>query len=207
MCQLGWRSGSCACLEVDGGGASVEIFKEGFERAFWFVGVELCGWGEDAVLGVMGDFGDEFSCGVCGSGFGQVEAGDLQAVEKETGAARVDLVGGDAAQDFADGLLDGGAVFRVGEREAGLRTRLSRCAAKTGHPVARLDGAARVVMEVAETFGTFGAAKGRAAAAAAVGKDVAALEASGLGVGGEDFRCHVCGDPLPGVFAQNPGLM
>jgi len=43
--------------------------------------------------------------------FWQVEAGDLEAVEEEAGAAWVDIVGGDALQDLADGGLDGGAVF------------------------------------------------------------------------------------------------
>jgi hypothetical protein len=44
-------------------------------------------------------------------GFGKVEAGDLEAVEEETGAAGVDVVGGDALEDFADGGLNGRAVF------------------------------------------------------------------------------------------------
>jgi hypothetical protein len=52
-----------------------------------------------------------FGCGFA-LGFGEVEAGDLEAVEEETGAAWVDVVGGDALQDLADGGLDGGAVFR-----------------------------------------------------------------------------------------------
>jgi hypothetical protein len=43
--------------------------------------------------------------------FGQVEAGDLQAVEEQAGSAWVYVVGGYALQDFADGVLDGGAVF------------------------------------------------------------------------------------------------
>jgi hypothetical protein len=48
----------------------------------------------------------------CGVAFwlddaGQVEAGDLETVEKETGAPGVDFVAGDAAEDFADGALDG----------------------------------------------------------------------------------------------------
>jgi hypothetical protein len=47
--------------------------------------------------------------------FGEVEAGDLEAVEEETGAAGIDFIGGDALKDFADGGLDGGAVF--GERQ------------------------------------------------------------------------------------------
>jgi hypothetical protein len=44
--------------------------------------------------------------------FREVEAGDLKAVEEEAGAAGVDVVGGDALEDFADRGLDGGAVFR-----------------------------------------------------------------------------------------------
>jgi hypothetical protein len=35
-------------------------------------------------------------------GFGEVEAGDLEAVEEEAGAAAVDVVRGDALEDFAD---------------------------------------------------------------------------------------------------------
>jgi hypothetical protein len=46
-----------------------------------------------------------------GLGFGEVEAGDLEAVEEEAGAAGVDVVGGDTLQDLADGGLDGGAVL------------------------------------------------------------------------------------------------
>jgi hypothetical protein len=43
--------------------------------------------------------------------FGEVEAGDLEAVEEEAGAAGVDVVSGDALENLADGGLDGGAVF------------------------------------------------------------------------------------------------
>jgi len=46
-----------------------------------------------------------------GFGFGEVEAGDLEAVEEEPRAAGIDLVGGDALEDLADGELDGGLVF------------------------------------------------------------------------------------------------
>jgi hypothetical protein len=46
-----------------------------------------------------------------GFGFGEVEAGNLEAVEEQACAARVDLVGGDALEDLADGELDGGLVF------------------------------------------------------------------------------------------------
>ena len=70
------------------------------------------GWVFDDVLDdVVGD--------VVGSGLGEVEAGDLEAVEEQAGAAWVDLVGGDALEDVAEGELDGGAVFGVGEDEVG----------------------------------------------------------------------------------------
>jgi hypothetical protein len=39
--------------------------------------------------------------------FGEVEAGDLEAVEEEAGAAGIDVVGGDALKDLANGVLDG----------------------------------------------------------------------------------------------------
>ena len=54
----------------------------------------------------------------CGAfGFGEDGCGDLQAVEEESGAAWVDLIGGDAVEDLADGLLDGGSVFGDGQFE------------------------------------------------------------------------------------------
>ena len=55
----------------------------------------------------------------------EIEAGDLQTVEEETGAARVDGVGGDAVENLAYGLLDGGAVFGLREMEGGVRTQES----------------------------------------------------------------------------------
>jgi hypothetical protein len=54
--------------------------------------------------------GDLFHGGGVAFGLGnarQVEAGDLEAVEKEPGALGVDFVTGDASEDFADGALDG----------------------------------------------------------------------------------------------------
>ena len=146
------------------------------------------------MLGVVGDLGDDLGGLFARVGFGQVEAGDLEAVEEQAGAARVDVIGGDAAQNFADGLLDGGAVLGVGEGEAGL-------AAVASGGV--LDGAARRVVVVAEELAlvraAFGAADGWAAAAAAVGEDVAALEAGGFGFRCEDFWCQAW-DPLPRGF-------
>jgi len=105
------------------------------------------------------------SCGLFGDG-GQVEAGDLEAVEEQAGALGVDLVAGDAEQDLADGALDGGAVLGQGDVEVGL-------AAATVAGV--LDGAAGGVVVVAELL----VAQAWAAAAVAVGEDVAALVAFG----------------------------
>jgi hypothetical protein len=45
-------------------------------------------------------------------GFWEIKAGDLEAVEEEPGAARIDIIGGDALQDLANRGLDGGTVFR-----------------------------------------------------------------------------------------------
>src|SRR3982074_104782 len=61
---------------------------------------------------MSGGLFDEFGLG--GLRFGEVEAGDLEAVEEEAGAAGVDVVGGDALEDLADGGLDGGSVFGEG---------------------------------------------------------------------------------------------
>jgi hypothetical protein len=46
----------------------------------------------------------------------EVEAGDLEAVEQEAGAAGVESVGGDALKDFADGELDAGSLASVAAR-------------------------------------------------------------------------------------------
>jgi hypothetical protein len=106
----------------------------------------------------------------CGFGggwfFGKVEAGDLQAVEEEASAAGVDVVGGDALEDLADGVLDGRAVFGERDFEGG-------AAGAAGVRVLR--GSSRGVVVVAEVF----SAEAWAAAAVAVGEDVAALVAFG----------------------------
>ena len=92
----------------------------------------------------------------------------METVEEEAGAAGVDLVAGDAAEDFADGELDGGAVFGHGEVEVGL----------VGLALAWvLHGASGGVVVVAEVF----VAQAWAAAAVAVGEDVAALVAFWFG--------------------------
>ena len=113
-----------------------------------------------------------------GLGFGEVEACDLEAVEKKTGAARVDLVGGDALNDLTDGELDGGLVFGEGQVEFGAAVL---AVARVG------DGAAGGVVVVAEVFSP----EAWAAAAVAVGEDVAALVA---------FRLVLHGKAPLGVF-------
>jgi hypothetical protein len=69
---------------------------------------------ERAVDGIEGDLFDWRSFdrpAAAGQDFREVEAGDLEAVEKQAGTAGINVVGGDAADHFANGLLDGAAVF------------------------------------------------------------------------------------------------
>ena len=144
-----------------------ELFDEGFGEAFLFGGLIDFGLRcEGAEFRVGGDFFD--GRGVAG-GFGgsrDVEAGDLESVEEESGAFGIDFVAGDAAEDFADGRLDGAAVFGDGDVEFGLFW-----AAGTGVS----GGAAGGVVVVAEFF----LLEAGAAAAVSVGEDVAALIAFG----------------------------
>ena len=152
-----------------------------------FVGWTEGAWGQDAVPGV----GDEVFDGIwsCvevaflfdddGLLSGQVGAGDLEGVEEEAGAAWVDVVGGDAAEDLADRGLDGGSVFGIGQLEGG---------AAGAAPGGVEDGAAGGVVVVAELL----LAQAWAAAAVSVGEDVAAAEAFGGLLHG--------GMPPPGLF-------
>jgi hypothetical protein len=73
--------------------------------------------GERAESRIEDDLFDGFGgwCGCAAGIAGQVDAGYLETVEQEACAARVDVVGGYALEDLADGRLDGGAVF--GQRE------------------------------------------------------------------------------------------
>jgi hypothetical protein len=99
---------------------------------------------------------------VGGLGLGKVEAGDLEAVEQETSASGIDVVGGDAAEDLPDGVLDGGAILWQRHVEGGAAAA----------PLARTgDWLAGVVVVVAELF----SAEAWARAAVSVGEDVAAL--------------------------------
>jgi len=106
-------------------------------------------------------------CVSSGGWFGEVEAGDLKAVEEKAGSSGVDFVGGDSLEDLADGVLDGGLVFRERELKGG-------AAALAGFRI--LDWLAGGVVVVAEVF----SAQAWAAAAVAVGEDVAALVLFGL---------------------------
>ena len=101
----------------------------------------------------------------------EVDGGDLEAVEEESGAAWVELVRGDALEDLDDGELDGGAVFDEVEREG-------FAFGEGGLALARVpDGDPGGVVEVTELF----VAEAGGAATEAVGLDVAALEACGFG--------------------------
>jgi hypothetical protein len=117
-----------------------------------------------------------------GGGFGEVEAGDLEAVEEEAGAAGVDVVGCDTLEDFADGSLDCGTVFWQREVEGGAA---AAALARVG------DGPTGGVVVVAELL----LAEAWAGAAASVGEDVAALVLFSL------FGCVLHVFPSPrGVF-------
>ena len=129
--------------------------------------------------------------------FGEDGAGDLEAVEEEAGAAGVDGVGGDALEDLADGLEDGGAIIGIGQREV-----------EGGAAAAALlrvgDGFSGGVVVVAEVF----VAEAGAGAAVAVGEDVAALVVIGCGVGlglgcGVDGVVHVFPPPLGEMCAKS----
>ncbi len=106
-------------------------------------------------------------CVSSGGWFGEVEAGDLKAVEEKAGSSGVDFVGGDSLEDLADGELDGGLVFGEREVEGGAAGLAGLCVG---------DWFAGGVVVVTEVF----SAQAWAAAAAAVGEDVAALVLFGL---------------------------
>jgi hypothetical protein len=95
--------------------------------------------------------------------------------KQEGGALEVDLVGGDAAGEFGDGELDGGAVLERRHDEGGVGVDEG-----FGGGDARGQGMAGGVVDVAEVL----LAEGEGAAAVALGEDVAALIAAGAGVRG-----------------------
>ncbi len=128
------------------------------------------GGGEVAEFGVDGDVVDGGLGVLLRDWFGEVEAGDLEGVEEESGASGVEVVGGDALDDLADGGLDGGAVLGQWEVEDAEATL-------AGAGV--LGWLTSVVVVVAEVF----VAETDGAAAAAVGEDVAAPEPLGFVAG------------------------
>ena len=144
---------------------------------------------EGAVSEVEGDLFHGFDLGcrpAARLGLGEVEAGDLEAIEEQARAAWIDVVGGDAAEDFADGVLDGAAVFGQRDLEGGTT------AAAQARVFDRLAGGVVVVTK-------FLLAEAGAAAAASIGEDVAALIAfPGL----ECCGLHG-GTPLPIKSAQS----
>ncbi len=152
------------------------VFHEDLFEVFFLadaVGKGLFG-GDEAVVGVGFYLFDGVGGVGLGLAWGEVHGGDLEAVEEEAGAAGVELVGGEAEEDFADGGLDGGAVFRAGEGEGGA----AGLAGGAGVEFGFWDGFSGGVVVVAEEF----VAQGWAAAAVAVGEDVAALEAGFVSV-------------------------
>jgi hypothetical protein len=132
-------------------------------------------WSKEAEVGVEDDFFDYFKRRGVGFLFGEIEACDLQAVEEQAGAAGVDVVGCDAAEDIADGVLDGAAVF-------GIRQRKDFAVLLAGFELPIWDGAAGGVVKITEFF----SAETGTGAAAPGGENVAALEAFfGVRCGGE----------------------
>jgi hypothetical protein len=174
----------------------LEFFEEAGGGAFVLLGDGYAAdRGEGAEGWVFDDVLDDVVWDVVGPGLGEVEAGDLEAVEEQAGAAWVDLVGGDALEDVAEGELDGGAVFGVGEDEVGGLG----LTALAGRKLGGRRGTAGSVVEVAEGL----VAQARAAATAAVDVDVAALEAGFRvrfgAVIGLDGTCHGL-PPPPGCL-------
>ena len=139
--------------------------------------VEVGRWSEGAEFRVDGDLLDRLLLIVrslfvvlC-----QIQAGDLEAVEQEAGATRVDLVVGDLAEDLAEGELDAAAFAEVGGR--GEAEAVGASAAGGVYLGLARAGTAGVAVVKAEVL----FAEGGAAAAAAVGEDVTALVTLGFG--------------------------
>lgn len=79
--------------------------------------IHFAAGGDGSVDRVCGDLFDEEGWLFFRFTLRQVEAGDLQSVEEEAGSAGIDVVGGYAFEDLADGVLNGASIFRVGEDE------------------------------------------------------------------------------------------
>lgn len=177
-------------------------FFEGFAvRPCFGAGLEVLDGGDEAVFWVVDDVFDGVFRFGRGLARGEVDAGDLEAVEEEAGAAGVKLVGCEAEKNLADGGLDGGTVLGSGEVEGGAAvfSVLAIAAGLAGVEFGFGDGFAGGVVVIAEGL----VAEGWAAAAVAVGEDVAALEA-GLGCDGLWLNlCHGLGAPTPWLCVKS----
>ena len=172
-----------------------ELFEEQSDRALALELLDAGGGSQRAERGVFGDLLDEEGRLGVARFFGQGDDGGLQAVEQQAGAARVQVVGGDALQHERDGVQDAAAVGELvgaGElkgAEAGL----------VGGGV--LDGAARGVVLIAKLL----PAQAGRGAAVAVHIDVAAAEAlAGVGLCGVVGLGHGACSPLCGAGVRTP---
>jgi hypothetical protein len=144
-----------------------ELFEEQSDRALALELLDAGGGSQRAERGVFGDLLDEEGRLGVARFFGQGDDGGLQAVEQQAGAARVQVVGGDALQHQRDGVQDAAAVGELGGlgKLKGAEAGLARGGV--------LDGPAGGVVLVAELL----PAQTGSGAAVAVREDVAAAEA------------------------------
>ena len=167
-----------------------ELADEG-GRGWVGCALELGGLCEGSQIGMDDDVNDSLRRGCGGRNAWQIDRGNLESVEQEAGAPRVELVRGEAVEDLADCGLDGAAVLRGGKGKGGaaviaLREILRRRS---------LPDAGGVVV-IAEVL----LAKARAATTVAVGVDVTALKAARAGRAG--CGGHRCGYPPGGTFCK-----
>jgi hypothetical protein len=137
---------------------------------------------DEAKLGIFDDFFDR-SRPLIRFRFGDVAAGYLKAIEQKAGAAGIDLVGGDAAQDFTQRELKGGTIRGIGEVEL-IAFLFAQARVLDGRPVGGV-----VVAEVL-------AAQRPGAATPSVGVDMAAA------VAGVIRRCGGFGGGLFDLFGD-----
>ncbi|MEG9438674.1 hypothetical protein JAO29_21235 [Edaphobacter sp. HDX4] len=108
----------------------------------------------------------------------EVGGGDLETVEEETGAAEVDVVGGDVLEDTAESVLDLVGALEVGKGGSVLS---GSAFAESG------DRGSGSVVVVAEFF----SAHRRASAGSAFGSAVTAGACLGFGACLADFLDHL----------------
>jgi hypothetical protein len=186
------------------GNVAAELLQQSVDRAaaaFGFGVRHLGDGGEGAELGVELDLFDRGG-GVRDdrSEAREGEAGDLQAVEQQAGAAGIQLIAGDALEDLDDGLLKAAAVSELGGQvEDGLLRAAAFLVGLAGLQFAAADGPAAGVVVVTKTF----LAESWAAAAMAVGEDVAALETGfGVRLDAGVRRRHVGSSPHRGFLGK-----